>query len=174
MRHAKTIIIGALASIASHAASAAPIDSTVTAPPRAAFVCPETNSNLKPEELARIRNLLPTGNMLEYPAQLSASITELKRLGLSRAMIVDHLVGAYCPAIAQRGSLSDAQKTEDVRLYASRVTAYVYGEGHVDDIVMTVLLKPSDADRVNAAARKNGVSVEKWLSTAVESALKTR
>lgn len=174
MRYAKTILIGALASVASHAASAAPINNTVTAPPRSAFVCPETNTSLKADEFARIRAVLPAGNALEHPAQLSASVAELKRLGLSRAMIVDHLVGAYCPTIAQRSSLSDAQKTEDVSLYASRVTAHVYGEGHVEDIVMTVLLKPSDADRVSAAARKGGVSVEKWLSTAVESALKTR
>ena len=116
MRYATTILIGALASIASHAALAAPIDSTVAASPQSAFVCPVTDSNLRADELARIRTVLPAGNALEHPAQLSASITELKRLGLSRAMIVDHLVGAYCPAIAQRSSLSDAQKTEDVRL----------------------------------------------------------
>ena len=174
MRYAKTILIGALASIASHAASAAPIDNAVTASPRSAFVCPETNGPLKPDELARIRTVLPTGNALEHPAQLGASIAELKRLGLSRAMIVDHLVGVYCPSIAQRYSLSDAEKAEDVRLYASRVTAHVYGQDRVDDIVLTVPLKPYAADRVNAAARASGVSVEKWLSTAVESALKNR
>ena len=174
MRYAKAIFIGALASIASHSVSAAPIDNAVTASPRSTFICPATNGTLKPDELARIRTVLPTGNALEHPAQLSTSIAELKHLGLSRKMIVDHLVGAYCPAIAQRGSLSDAQKAEDVRLYANRITDHVYGQDHVDDIMLTVPLKPSDADRVNAAARANGVSVEKWLSTAVESALKTR
>jgi hypothetical protein len=174
MRYAKTIFIGALASITSHVASAAPLDNAVATSPRSAFVCPETNGTLKPDELARIRTVLPAGNALEHPAQLGASIAELKRLGLSRAMIVDHLVGAYCPSIAQRGSLSDAEKAADVRLYASRVTAHVYRQDRTDDIVLTLQLKPSDADRVNAAARASGVSVEKWLSTAVESALKTR
>jgi hypothetical protein len=100
MRYAETILIGALVSIASHAVSATPIDNAVTALPRSAFVCPETNGNLKPDDLGRVRAVLPTGNALEHPAQLGASIAELKRLGLSRAMIVDQLVGVYCPSIA--------------------------------------------------------------------------
>lgn len=172
MRIGKTILIGALVSIASHSVTAAPIDNAISAPARAGFVCPDT-SNVRPDELTRIRTVLPIGNALDDPARLSASIAELKRMGLSRARIVDHLVGAYCPTVAESSTLSDAQKAEDVRLYAGRITAHVYGQDHVSDIVLNVLLKPSVADRVRAAAQASGVSEEKWVSTTIESALQT-
>jgi hypothetical protein len=52
---------------------------------------------------------------MDNPVQLNASIDGLKRLGLSRTLIIDHLIGAYCPTVAQNSSLSNAEKAVEVR-----------------------------------------------------------
>ena len=135
-------------------------------------MCPD-NNNVKSDELVKIRAVLPIENALDKPAQLNASIAELKRLGLSRTLIADHLIGAYCPTVARSSTLSDAEKAEDVRLYAKRITALVYGQDHISDIILNVPLQPSVADLVTHAAQESGVSEEKWLSTTIESAVQT-
>jgi hypothetical protein len=48
-----------------------------------------------PTERAAIRKLIPSGSALKDPAQLNASVKGLKRLGLSKVWVTDHLIGAY-------------------------------------------------------------------------------
>lgn len=135
------------------------------------FVCPETIKGTTPDKRAEIRTLLPSGDAMENPTRLNASIDELRRLGLSQTLIVDHLIGAYCPTVAENTSLSDSEKTSKVRQFASRITVLVYREEDVSEILLNVPLKPSVVDEVNAKAEASGISVEKWLARAVETAL---
>jgi len=136
------------------------------------FVCPETIEGTTPDKRAEIRTLLPPGDAMENPARLNASIDELRRLGLSQTLIVDHLIGAYCPTVAENTSLSDSEKTAKVRQFARRITVLVYREEDVSDILLNIPLKPSIVDEVNAKAEASGISVEKWLARAIETALK--
>jgi hypothetical protein len=79
------------------------------------FECPKTIEGTTPDKRAEIRTLLPSENVMDNPVQLNASIDGLKRLGLSRTLIIDHLIGAYCPTVAQNSSLSNAEKAVEVR-----------------------------------------------------------
>jgi hypothetical protein len=135
------------------------------------FECPVTIDGTTPEKRAEIAKLLPVGNAMDDPGRLNASIDSLKRLGLSRTLIIDHLIGAYCPTVAQNKSLSDAERTALVRRFASRITVLVYDVEDTSEIVLNVVLKPSIVDEVNAKARKNGLSVEGWLSKTIEQAV---
>ncbi|TFW56704.1 hypothetical protein CT676_34015 [Bradyrhizobium sp. MOS001] len=103
-------------------------------------------------------------------ARLNASIDGLRRLGLSQTLIVDHLIGAYCPTVAKDNSLSDAEKTAKVRRFASRITVLVHREEDISEILLYVPLKPSVVDAVNAKAQASGLSVERWLSRTIEAA----
>jgi hypothetical protein len=135
------------------------------------FVCPEAIKGTTPDKRAEIRALLPSGDAMEDPTRLNASIDKLRRLGLSQTLIVDHLIGAYCPTVAENTSLSDSEKTLKVRQFASRITVLVYREEDLSEILLNVPLKPSIVDEVNAKAEASGISVEKWLARAVETAL---
>ncbi|MEY9152615.1 hypothetical protein [Bradyrhizobium japonicum] len=132
------------------------------------FECPESIDETTPAKRAEIQKLLPVGNAMDDPGRLNSSIDALRRLGLSRTLIIDHLIGAYCPTVARDNSLSDADRTAKVRRFASRLTVLVYD---VEEASLNVPLKPSMVDEVTARARKAGLSVEDWLSRMVASAL---
>ena len=166
-----TLIIGAIVSTASNAAMAEMAGNTIPARVvRTGFECPKTIEGTTPNKRAKIRTLLPSGNAMDNPVQLNASIDGLKHLGLSRTSIIDHLIGAYCPTVAQNSSLSDAEKATEIRQFASRITTLVYSEENISDIALNILLKPSIVDEVNAKAQASGVSVETWLSRTIEAA----
>jgi hypothetical protein len=134
------------------------------------FTCPPLVRGATARQRKAIRTLLPSGDAISDPAQLNASIRGLKRLGLSNTLVADHLIGAYCATIAHNSYLSGAQKTEDVRQFASQITALVYNDEHVSDIVLNVPLKPSVVDEVNVKAQASGLSVEQWMSRTIEAA----
>lgn len=135
------------------------------------FECPESIDETTPAKRAEIQKLLPVGSAMDDPGRLNSSIDALRRLGLSRTLIIDHLIGAYCPTVARDNSLSDADRTAKVRRFASRVTVLVYDVEEASEIILNVPLKPSMVDEVTARARKAGLSVEDWLSRMVASAL---
>jgi predicted HicB family RNase H-like nuclease len=66
------------------------------------------------------------------------------------------------------------KRATQVRQFASRITAIVYSEEDISDIVLNVLLKPSIVDQVNLKAQASGLSVEGWLSKTIESAVQER
>jgi hypothetical protein len=169
---ATTILTVAVISIALNPANAAVARKTVSA--QTGFTCPPIRKGGTPTERAAIRKLIPSGGALEDPAQLNASVEGLKRLGLSKVWVTDHLIGAYCTNIARNGVLSGAEKTEDVRTFAAQVTHHVYNEDDVSDISLNVLLKPSVADAVNVKAQASGLSTEQWMSRTIEAAAQKR
>jgi hypothetical protein len=169
---ATAIVTVAVISIASNSANAEVAGKTVSA--QSGFSCPPIRKGGTPHQRAAIRKLIPSGNALEDPAQLNASVEGLKRLGLSKTLVTDHLIGAYCTNIARNGLLSDAEKTEDVREFATQVTHLVYDEHAVSDISLNVLLKPSVVDAVNVKAQASGLSAAQWMSRTIEAAAQKR
>ena len=151
---ATTIMTLAIISIASNPANAEVTGKTVSA--QSGFTCPPIRKGGTAHQRAAIRALLPSGEAMEDPAQLNASVAGLKRLGLSKTLITDHLIGAYCESIAHNGYLSDDEKTDDVRQFAGQVTHLVFNEADVSDISLNVLLKPSVVDAVNVKAQASG------------------
>lgn len=139
---------------------------------RPRFECPErVDMATPPQGEAEIRKLLPPGDAADHPGRLSASIDALRALGISKSQIIDHLIGAYCPVVAQDTSLSDADKTAKIRRYASQITILVYKIENVSEIILNVPMEPTVVDDVNAKARKSGLSVEDWLAIAIETAV---
>jgi hypothetical protein len=145
-----------------------------TISPQSDFTCPPIQKGGRPHQRAAIRALIPSGNALKDPTQLNTSVEGLKRLGLSKLWVTDHLIGAYCTNIARNSFLSDTEKTEDVREFAAQVTHLVYREENVSAISLNVLLKPSVADAVNVKAQASGLSAEQWMSRIIEAAAQNR
>jgi hypothetical protein len=169
---ATTILTVAVISIALNPANAAVAGKTVSV--QTGFTCPPIRKGGTAHQRATIRKLIPSGEALEDPAQLNASVEGLKRLGVSKTLVTDHLIGAYCTNIARNGLLSGAEKTEDVREFAAQVTHLVYNEDEISDISLNVLLKPSVADAVNVKAQASGLSTEQWMSRTIEAAAQKR
>lgn len=134
------------------------------------FKCPPHVTGATARQREAIRAMLPSGDAMNDPAQLNASIEGLKRLGLSKTLVADHLIGAYCATVARGSRLSDAEKTEDVRQFASQITPLVYHDADVADVILNVPLKPSVVDEVNLKAQANGLSVAQWMSGIIETA----
>jgi hypothetical protein len=57
--------------------------------------------------------------------QLNATIATLRREGMSKRLIIDHLVGAYCPMVAREAPLTEADKAALVRRFTGQVTRLV-------------------------------------------------
>jgi hypothetical protein len=129
------------------------------------FECPEPIDETTPAKRAEIQKLLPLGNAMDKPDRLNASIDALRNLGLPRTLIIDHLIGAYCPTVATGNSLSVAEKTAKVRRFASRVTVLVYDVEEASEIILNVPLRPVNRRRSKCRGRESwpfggGVVVE--------------
>src|ERR1700754_3566264 len=170
---AKTIMTVAVISIALNPANAQ-VPSKAVSAHQSGFTCPPIRKGGTPSQRAAIRALIPSGPALEDTAQLSTSVEALKRLGLSKTLVTDHLIGAYCTNIARNSLLSNAEKTEDVREFATQVTHLVYHEDDVSDISLNVLLKPSVVDAVIVKAQASGLSTEQWMSRTIEASAQKR
>src|SRR5947207_11483654 len=74
------------------------------------FECPSPFRPNTPAKLEQIKGLLPNANVMVNINQLSDTIATLRREGMSKRLIADHLIGAYCPMVVQEASLTDAEK----------------------------------------------------------------
>lgn len=135
------------------------------------FECPFMIDGPTTAKAAEIARLLPVGDAMDDPPRLNESIDKLWRFGLSRSLIIDHLIAASCPVVAQNGSLSDGEKAARVRRFARRVTLLVYGEEQASETVLDIALQPDVVDQVNERARKAGQSAEQWIADVVKTAL---
>ena len=118
--------------------------------------CPFTISD--PSKLERIRALLPDANAMGSVERLNSTIDTLRRDGMAKSQIVSHLVGAYCPMVAQESSLTEAEKATKVRRFAGQITQLVYSLESGLDIIVNVPLTPDVVDALNTTARKQGLS----------------
>lgn len=106
-------------------------------------------------------------------SRVAQAVGELRSRGLSPGTIVDHLVAAYCPAIAAQSGLSDSQKTDLVRRFALHVISYVYANvpSGETSVIVDVSLSPDLLDRVNDAAAASQMTRDAWISAALVKAL---
>ena len=137
----------------------------------ATFECPRPLKPSTPATLTEIKSQLPDGKAMADVGRLSATIGVLRRNGLSKSGIIDHLVGAYCPMVAQQGSLTDTEKAASVRRFSGQVTHLVYSLESGLDIIINVPFTPDVVDAINTKARKQGLSGPAWISMTVENAL---
>jgi hypothetical protein len=97
--------------------------------PAAAFECPVahglTGSSAIKETLAQIAQLTSELEADETGNTTTATIWELKhkypKAGFDE--IVNYMVTAYCPIVAQNAALSDNEKEERLKLYSQQVAA---------------------------------------------------
>jgi hypothetical protein len=135
------------------------------------FNCPFISTSITPSKLERIKALLPDANAMGSVGRLNSTIDTLRREGMAKSQIVSHLVAAYCPIVAQEGSLTEAEKAAKVRRFAGRITQLVYSLESGLDVIINVPLTPDVVDEINAAARRQGLSSPAWIGMTVENAL---
>jgi len=133
--------------------------------------CPSIVTSSDPLKLERITALLPNANAMGSVGRLNSSIDTLRREGMAKSQIVSHLVGAYCPMVAQESSLTEAEKAAKVRRFAGQITQMVYSLESGLDVIINVPLTPDVVDAINATARKQGLSTPAWIAMTVENAL---
>jgi hypothetical protein len=133
--------------------------------------CPLPIKPTTPARLQEIQRLLPDTNAMADIGRLNATIGTLRQDGMSKSQIVDHLVGAYCPLVAQDISLTEAEKTARLQRFTSQVTQLVYSLGSSLDIIINVALTPDVVALINATASKQGLSGAAWIAMTVEKAL---
>lgn len=136
----------------------------------AAFECPWRPVDAESGRAHDVKSLLPVGDPLDDPGQLAAAVDTLRRQGMSDVLIVDNLIGEYCPVVAADTSLDDAAKATRVRRFASTITNLVYASEDTTDILLTVPLPPAVVDQVRERSKAAGISLQDWMANAVTSA----
>jgi hypothetical protein len=137
----------------------------------AKFECPSPLKPSAPATLAKITSQLPDRTAMADVGRLTTTIDVLRREGLPKSGIIDDIIGAYCPMVAQEGSLSDTEKTVNVRRFSGQITHLVYSLESGLDIIINVPFTPDVVDAINAKARKQGLSGPAWIAMTVENAL---
>lgn len=120
----------------------------------------------------KIDTLLPIGKVLGQPAELYEAASLLRDHGMTDDNAVNHLVALYCPAVAEDTSLSDAEKTDQVRRFAAEATQVVSQLGETEEITYTIRLEPTLAERIEDEAKSAGTSVESWIKKVVADTVK--
>jgi hypothetical protein len=135
------------------------------------FQCPFPSNLNNPAKLEQIRGLLPDVNTMTNIERLTATVAALRRDGMPKTLIIDHLVGAYCPMFVREAPLSEAEKAALVQRFTGHVTRLVYSLESGLDIIINVPLTLDVVDLVNSAAKKQGLSGPAWIAMAVDYAL---
>ena len=135
------------------------------------FECPSPFKPNTPAKLEQINGLLPGVSAMSDINQLNATIAALRRDGMSKRLIVDHLIGAYCPMVVREASLTEAEKAARVARFSGQVTRLVYSLESGLDIIINVPLTPDVVDAVNDTAKKQGLSGPAWIAMTIDDAL---
>jgi hypothetical protein len=139
---------------------------TIIRPANAAvFTCPHTMTSDAPRTTSPLSALYSGANDVTASSRLSELVADLRKGGMNLALIVDHLVGAYCPLVANDSSLTVKQKSERVRRLARQVTGLAYGSSDQDElaVLVDVPLVPTLLSQVVQAAASAGMSRDAWI-----------
>lgn len=149
-----SLSVGVIASASVHAAS---------------FTCPDTSASGMAGKASSLDGLYAGATDADASKRLGELMTDLRKSGLKPSMIVDHLVGAYCPLVAADTSLSDEQKTNRVRDFAQQVTGLAYMPSQTDevDVLVPTSLPPDLLTQVDQAAKRSGISRDEWITQAI-------
>ncbi len=140
----------------------------------AGFECDWRVAADEPAGVHDIRSILPVGDALDDPIQLNRAIDTLRQQGLSRALIVDNLIGAYCPIVDKNTTLTDSQKVARMQQFAGAITRLVYRVGNETEIIFNVPFPPIVADEIQAKAGAANTTAESWIAGTIESILKPK
>jgi len=135
------------------------------------FECPSPFKPNTAAKLEQIKGLLPGTSAMSDINQFNATIAALRRDGMSKRLIVDHLIGAYCPMVAREASLTEAEKAARVARFSGQITRLVYSLESGLDIIINVPLTPDIVDAVNDTAKKQGLSGPAWIAMTIDDAL---
>lgn len=135
------------------------------------FECPSPFKPNTPARLEQINGQFPNANAMSNINQLSDTIATLRRDGMSKRLIVDHLIGAYCPMVVREASLTEAEKATRVARFSGQVTRLVYSLESGLDVIINVPLTPDIVDAVNGIAKKQGLSGPAWIAMTIDDAL---
>ena len=124
-----------------------------------------------PVALTELQSKLPTGDVLDQAVKLGDGVALLRDAGVSTPMIVDYLIAAYCPTVATESGLSDAQKTQKMRIFARNVTDTVYQFADESEVIIDVPLSPETLDMVRKQAAEAKQPVATWISETVAKAV---
>jgi hypothetical protein len=139
----------------------------------ATFTCPAIATTNAPRNAPALDDLYSGASDATASNRLGELVTDLRKSGIRPALIVDHLIGAFCPLVAADDTLSDKQKAVRVRQFARRVTelAYVPSDPDEVDVLVTVPLAPTLLGQVDQAASRSGLSRDAWLERAIKQQL---
>jgi hypothetical protein len=167
MKVVKRVVLVALVSVAG-------LGGAFLAPAGAAgFACPDTTAAAMLGTAPSLPNLSSGADDVTAGNRLGELMADLRKSGMKPALIVDRLIGAYCPFVAADDTLSDKQKTERVRRFAHMVTDLAYGPSDPDevDILVQTALTPSLLTQIDQAAGRAGVSRDEWIVRAIKQQL---
>ena len=139
----------------------------------AGFVCAYKEAPDAPKNMAPVTGLTEDMTQAEARQRLAELVGDLTVAKMPPALIVDHLVWAYCPLVANDKALSDAQKTARLRRFAAQVAGIVYAPASETelDILVDMPVAPALLDQIDKAAKADGLSRDEWLGLAIEKAL---
>ncbi|MDH6230541.1 hypothetical protein M2281_001113 [Mesorhizobium soli] len=139
----------------------------------AGFECAYNEAPNAPKDLPPVKGLEENMTQLDARRRLAEMVGNLTTAKIAPAMIVDHLVWAYCPLVANDPRLSDTEKTDLVRRFAGQVAALAYtapGGGEID-VLVDLPLAPAILGRVDDAAKAAGISRDEWLQNTIDQSL---
>ena len=136
----------------------------------ATFTCPDTMAADRPGAASSLSELYAGANDITARNRLGELMTDLRKSGMKPALIVDHLIGAYCPLVAADAILSDKQKADRVRRFARLVTglAYVPLDPDEVDVLVQTALPPDPLSQVDEAAGRAGRSRDEWIERSIK------
>ncbi|WP_201838544.1 glutelin [Microvirga zambiensis] len=139
----------------------------------ATFTCPETVTPDAPKIIPSLGDLHSGSPSLTAGDRIGELVASLRTNGLKPALIVDHLVAAYCPLVATDANLSDKQKADRVRRFARQVTGLAYGQPNQEelDVLVDVPLTPTVLRQVEQMAASAGMSRDAWIERAIKQQL---
>lgn len=139
----------------------------------AGFTCAYKEAPNAPKNMAPVTGLTEDMTQVAARKRLAELVGDLAIAKMQPALIVDHLVWAYCPLVANDKTLTDAEKTARMRRFAATVAAMVYAPASEAelDILVDLPIAPAVLGQVDNAAKANGLSRDEWLRLAIEKAL---
>ncbi len=141
----------------------------LTSTSAAGFACPDTTAAGVPGTAPSLPDLYSGANDITAGNRLGELLADLRQSGMKPALIVDQLIGAYCPLVAADHTLSDKQKADRVRRFAHAVTGLAYGPADSDEVEVLVqtALTPDLLRQVDQAASRVGISRDEWIERAI-------
>ena len=141
-------------------------------PALAAFRCPAADASA-PGDKPTLADDDMAGSNGVVSDKMKAIVHRMLSDGVKSGAVVDRLVVADCRRIDAKPNVSDDDKAEQVRRFASRMARFVYtspGKSE-EDIMLDVPVPTPLYEQLHQAAEKAGVSEDAWVNQAIAAKL---